>query len=114
MRVIEGVGPDAQVVANERGAKASKPAARMDLLPHRALLEIGKLGLFGADKYGVDNWRGFDVNDHLNHADVHLHAHLAGDRQEGPIGHLSRLALRALFALETAIDDERKKQETAS
>ncbi len=108
MRVIDGVGPDAEVVANEKGATASKVVARMDLLPAKALLELGKLTLKALDKYEVDNWRGFPIEDHLNRVEIHLLSHRAGDRQEGEIGHLTRVALRALFALELAIEEMTK------
>lgn len=92
------VGPDAPVVTNEAGAKQSALPYRCDLLPPRATLEVAQELKVGADKYGVDNWRGVPQADHINHAMTHLLAYLAGDRQDK---HLAHAACRVLFAMET-------------
>lgn len=66
-------------------------------MPPRAVLAVAEVLKHGADKYGVDNWRGIPVADHINHAMIHVLAWLAGDRQDD---HLSHFACRALMALE--------------
>lgn len=96
--LISGVGPDAPTVVNEKGAKQSATGRRADLLPPLALLRVAEVLHHGAEKYGANNWRGIAEPDHLNHALIHLLAHLAGDRQDDHLGHL---ACRVLMALET-------------
>lgn len=100
---IEGVGPDAPIATNERGGRQSDSPYRLDLLPMQAVLELGKVLKHGADKYGIDNWRQISSQEHLNHALVHVVAHLAGDRQEGTHGHLAHLLCRVAMALEMHI-----------
>lgn len=85
--MIHGVGPDAPIVTNAAGAKQSASPARLDLIPMRALLRVGAILQEGAAKYGETNWRGIPVNDHLNHALVHIAAFLAGDTQDDHVGH---------------------------
>lgn len=97
---VQGVGADAPVIENERGAKQSASPARLDLLPALATLRVGEVLKEGAEKYGEDNWRGLSVGDHLNHMLVHVYAHLAGDSQDD---HLAHAACRAMMALETRL-----------
>lgn len=96
-QVIHGVGKDAEIVVNEVGAKQSKTLYRCDLLPPLATLAVSKVLAEGAEKYGVNNWHGIPVNDHLNKALVHAYAYLAGDTQDD---HLEHAACRLLMALE--------------
>jgi hypothetical protein len=91
------------MVLNDQGGKQSATEYRFDLVPARALAEVAAVLKEGADKYGEWNWLKIAVSDHLNHSITHAYAHLGGDRQEGPIGHLARNACRALFALEVAL-----------
>jgi hypothetical protein len=95
--VVEGVGADAPTVVNEAGAKQSATLYRADLLPAAATLAVAGVLKHGADKYGDNNWRGIPVDDHLNHAMVHVFAYLAGDKQDD---HLEHAACRMLMALE--------------
>lgn len=95
---LPGVSPDEPTHINERGGGQSALPYRADLLPFTALLSISRVLKTGADKYGPDNWRKIDQDDHLNHALVHIMAWLAGDRQDD---HLSHAACRMLFAMET-------------
>lgn len=94
---IEGMGPDTPTAVNESGAKQSALQYRFDLFPARALFAVAEVLKHGADKYGVDNWRGIPTGDHLNHALAHAYAHIGGDDQEL---HLAHHACRALMALE--------------
>jgi hypothetical protein len=72
----------------------------MDLMPPRATLAVAGVLAEGAPKYGEWNWLGIPTADHLNHALVHVYAHLAGDAQDDHLGHA---ACRLLMALEIAL-----------
>ena len=85
--VVPGVGPDAEIVTNEKGAKQSKTLYRCDLLPAQAMLALAEVLKHGADKYGANNWRDIAPADHLNHAMVHMFAHLVGDTSDDHAGH---------------------------
>lgn len=99
--VIPGVGPDSPTVVNERGGKQSRDLYRLDLVPQRGLLAVGKVLAEGAEKYGVDNWRKIDRWSHLNKALIHVYAYLAGDRTDE---HLEHAACRLLMALDVPED----------
>ena len=118
-RVVEGVGPEAPLITNEKGGISSESPYRMDLLPMLSLLAISKVLKHGCEKYGKDNWKLLSVEDHINHAFVHLAAHIAGDTQDK---HLVNAACRILFALEVfvisqntlQVDLETKQKENES
>ena len=97
--VFVGVGPDAPVVTNEAGGKQSDTPARLDLMPAKAMMEVGRVLKEGAAKYGIDNWRKIETRDHVNHVLVHLYAWLDGDEQDDHLGHA---ACRAMMALEAS------------
>lgn len=89
------VGPDVPIITNERGGSQSKVPVRFDLIDGLALFEMAKVLHTGAEKYGPNNWRKIDVEDHLNHLIMHAYAYLAGDRSDD---HLSHIMCRAMFA----------------
>lgn len=93
--MIEGIGPDAPVVTNDRGAKQSHLRYRFDLMDPRAMFEMARVLSEGAEKYGIDNWRGIPAQDHLAHALVHIYAWLAGDKSDD---HLSHAMCRTMMA----------------
>ena len=95
---VPGVGPDAPVVKTERGGLHSDTPYRVDVVPPKALLAVAGVLKPGTEKYGLDNWRRIARREHLNHALVHIFAHLAGDQSDD---HLTHAACRLLFALET-------------
>jgi hypothetical protein len=101
---VAGVGTDAPIVVNERGAKQSHSPYRVDLSPPLATLHIAEVLGAGARKYGRWNWLGIPLHDQLNHALVHAFAYLAGDRSDDHIGHF---ACRAMMALEVYLRDKR-------
>src|ERR1043165_5051049 len=76
---VEGVGPDAQLTVNAKGGKQSDSPYRSDLLPPQALLAVARVLKRGADKYGDDNWRKIERQDHINHALTHILSFQAGD-----------------------------------
>lgn len=98
---IKGVSPDAPVITNEKGAKQSDSPYRLDLVDPKALLAIGAVLKEGAAKYGEENWRGIDLNDHINHALVHIYAYLAGDTSDD---HIEHAATRMIFALNKKLE----------
>ena len=96
-RILAGVGPGQPIETTERGGKHSAIPYRFDLVPPLALMDIAQVLHEGAAKYGVDNWRGIDIDAHLNHLQMHVVAYQAGDATDE---HLSHAATRAMFALE--------------
>lgn len=100
--VVSGVSKDEPREVNEKGASQSRTLYRFDLLDPSAMFEMTKVLKEGADKYGVDNWRGIDVRDHLNHLLIHAYAYLAGDKSDD---HLSHIMCRAMFAQAVDIED---------
>lgn len=99
-----GLSPDTPTEVTPEGGKQSKLNLALHLLPARAILEVGRILKQGADKYdspGDDrNWKKIPIEDHLNHALMHIFAYLLNDKQDE---HLSHAACRILFALE--LDD---------
>ena len=89
---------------NEQGGKGSFTGTRMDLIPAKALLEIGKVMFEGAKKYDENNWRNVTVKEHINHAVRHIYEYIdlkaenkyALDEQI----ELAHAATRILMALE--------------
>ena len=97
---LADLSPNAPVETKPNGAKQSFSPYRADLLPPRALLHIAAILKHGADKYGEYNWHGLEVCDCINHAQIHLLAHLSGDTQDDHLGHA---ACRLLMALELSL-----------
>lgn len=59
-----------------------------------ALVEIGKVLQYGADKYEANNWRLIPQEEHINHALIHFLAATLGDTQDEHIQHcLCRLMM---------------------
>jgi hypothetical protein len=100
MAKIVGVGPDAPTVVSENGAKQSAAPYRFDLIDGPALFDLAAILSTGAEKYGIDNWRGLPTRDHVNHALMHLYAYLAGDGQDNHLGHAF---CRLMFAVATEL-----------
>ena len=67
-------------------------------MPANAILACSAVLKAGAESHGEENWRRILANDHINHAQMHLWAYLAGDTQDD---HLSHAAIRLLFAAES-------------
>lgn len=84
-----------EVIVNEKGGKQHKVAYRLDLIPPNVLLAIGQVLDEGAHRYGEWNWLKIPVQDHLNHAMIHIQQHLNNDRSEP---HLVHALCRLTFA----------------
>ncbi len=94
--------PDAPMTTNEKGGSQSDIPVRFDLIDAKAMFEMAKVLDHGAKKYGANNWRLIDVEDHLNHLLMHTYAYLAGDRTDE---HLSHILCRATFALGVSLQE---------
>lgn len=58
------------------------------------VVNIAKVLKYGADRYAPNNWRLIPEEEHINHALIHIIAHLAGDTQDDHIDHaLCRLMM---------------------
>lgn len=58
------------------------------------VISIAKVLQYGAGRYSPNNWRLIPEEEHINHALIHLVAHLAGDTQDNHIDHaLCRLMM---------------------
>lgn len=85
---LEGFSDEGQVVkVNDKGGKASDVPYALTSVDPKALLSLGAAMHKGNNRHGRDNWRLVAVDEHLNHALVHIYAWLAGDRQEDHLGH---------------------------
>jgi hypothetical protein len=104
---LKKAGLTDEIVTNEQGGSQSKLEMRMDLLPPRALLAESLVLAEGAVKHAPWNWLKIPIEDHLNHALVHITLHLAGNKDED---HLSHAACRIHFASELALREEETKQ----
>lgn len=96
--VIDGIGPDAPIELDKNGFGRSHLPYRFDLIDAEALFKMANILHGGAEKYGVNNWRGMATEDHLNHALSHMYAFLAGDTQDD---HLEHAFCRIMFAVAT-------------
>lgn len=95
--------PDAPTTTNEKGGSQSDIPVRFDLIDAKAMFEMAKVLDHGARKYGENNWRLISVEDHLNHALMHIFAYLAGDETDE---HLSHILCRATFALGVSLQGD--------
>lgn len=96
---MDSVGPDTPTLTHPNGAKESDIPYRFDLIDGLAMAEMAKVLKDGAEKYGIDNWRGIDLSSHLNHLLMHTFAYLAGDDSDN---HLAHILCRATFAVAVA------------
>lgn len=58
------------------------------------VINVAKILQYGADRYEPNNWRLIPEEEHINHALIHIIAHLTGDTQDDHINHaLCRLMM---------------------
>lgn len=58
------------------------------------IIKIAKVLQYGANRYEPNNWRLIPQEEHINHALIHILAHIAGDTQDNHIDHaLCRLMM---------------------
>ena len=96
-RIANEPSQDAPTITNELGGKQSKVERAFHLVPPEALAQVARVLHHGYIKYGKDNWRLIEADEHLNHALNHIYLSLAGNVSED---HLAHAATRILMALE--------------
>lgn len=85
------------------GKKYDSGKPRVSLIFTQALLEVAKVGTFGALKYDDHNWRKGMKWSRLTDAQLrHLIAYVSGDRKDNESGlsHLAHVAWNALALVE--------------
>lgn len=99
-----------EIRANENGGKQHFRPYRLQALPPKAIIEVGKVRYeaHSIHGYGDDNYKLIDINEHINRALLHLMNYLDGNTDNE---HLSHAATRVLMALE--LDIERRRREEA-
>ena len=65
----------------------------------KRMIAIAKVLKYGADRYEPNNWRLIPQEDHINHALIHIIAHLTGDTQDD---HIDHALCRLMMALATS------------
>ncbi len=106
---IEDVAsPNTPTHTNIKGGSQSYIPVRFDLVDGKAMFAMSAALHEGAEKYGADNWRLIDIEDHLNHLIMHAYAYLSGDRTDQ---HLSHIMCRAMFAQGVALAERAAKDE---
>lgn len=103
MDVATAVSKDVQTHTNAKGGSQSHIPVRFDLVDGKAMFAMCGVLAEGAAKYGPNNWRKIDIDDHLNHLIMHAYAYLAGDRSDE---HLSHIMCRAMFAQAVELTEE--------
>jgi hypothetical protein len=91
-----------EVDVNEHGAKQAKIAFRHDLVDDKAQRREAIVLAKGVQDYGLDNWRGIPIADHISHAIDHLYK-AANGVQDGE-DHFAHAMCRVMFAC--AIDSD--------
>lgn len=84
-------------ITNELGGRQSHVERAYHLVPPEGLAQVARVLHHGYIKYGKDNWRLIETDEHLNHALNHIYLHLAGNVSED---HLAHATTRLMMALE--------------
>lgn len=96
VRDIDGVGKSVIKEVNEKGGRQSFIPYAFRLIDVKAIFALAKVLAEGEKEYGKDNWRKIDAESHLDHAIMHIYAHLGGDTQDE---HLEHAFCRLMMAL---------------
>lgn len=87
-----------------KGLKFDDTKPRFDLIPPRAELELAKVLLHGASKYGPRNWELVDnhVDRYIAACRRHLNAYMIGEKidKESGLPHVAHAICSLMFILE--------------
>lgn len=83
----------------EIGHKDDMDKVRLDLLPPEAVMGLGEVLTYGANKYGPNNWRGVESERYEAALLRHLMAWKAGSAvdEESGLSHLKHVLCNAAF-----------------
>ena len=104
--------------SSETAVKHDADKPRLDLIPPEALMAVGEVFAYGAEKYGEWNWRkGMEHSRLVSALLRHLMAHQMGEDKDPESGytHLAHMSSNALMLLgsylsEDGVDDRWKKK----
>ena len=98
-----------------KGLKYDSAKPKMNLLPPKALIEVGKVLTFGAEKYGPENWKELEdlQNRYTAGALRHIFAHMDGEQLDPESGtsHLAHALCCLLFKLEIELENAQIEKE---
>ena len=98
-----------------KGIKYDGEKPKMNLLPPKAIIEVGKVLTFGAEKYGAENWKELEdlQNRYTAGALRHIFAHMDGEKLDPETGlsHMAHALCCLLFKLEIELEDGESKEE---
>lgn len=104
---------------SDKPLKYDAGKVRLDLLPPKAILELGKVLTFGANKYSPNGWRKATTADDLDSFKAallrHVFAYLDGEESDPETGlpHLAHAMCNAAFLVELSAPKKTKQsQET--
>ena len=93
------------------GKKYDGGKVRMDLLPPKAIDELGKVLTYGAEKYGDDNWQEVKTHRYVAALLRHLFAWMGGEThdKESELHHLSHCLCNAAFLVHKEVHNENNR-----
>ena len=98
-----------------KGLKYDSAKPKMNLLPPKALIEVGKVLTFGAEKYGPENWKELEdlQNRYTAGALRHIFAHMDGEKLDPETGlsHMAHALCCLLFKLEIELENGKSEKE---
>ena len=106
---MNDLGNDPIITENADGGKQHRRPYRMQAIPPKAIMEVGKVRYTGHEMLGYDdlNYKLIPMEEHVGRALLHIFAWLDGDQSNQ---HLSHAACRLLFALEMEIEAQEREK----
>lgn len=108
--MIEGLGTDISIEANENGGKQHHRPYRAQAIPPKAMLKLANLRYKGYNEwnYEDENYKSIPLDEHIGRALTHIFAHLSGDTSND---HLVHALCRLAFAVEMQEEQNLAKEE---